>query len=930
MLSILNHLGYVVAAFRDNNQDMDDLLTKAGFVNRKLRIHQNEGVEWLCRCFNDQNGCILADEMGLGKTTQSLAFFSLNIDSSLPSMIIAPLSVLGNWLTEFENFLPSLNVKKYYGDINSRLLLQHSTYDVLVTTYEIFLKDSSFFSSRKWHIAVIDEGHRLKNSEGSTSKLLREVHINFRLLLSGTPVQNNIRELYSLLSFIDDEAFPFADSNEFCERYENESTSDELHDLLRPYLLRRTKNQVLVTLPPSEESILTCDMSFLQKKVYKACLVKDGSVIELESNKSVLQNTIMQLRKCSNHPYMFIGIEPEPFCIGEHIVEASGKLQALDKILKYCKENQHRVLIFSQFTLTLDIIQDYAQYRNFSYERLDGSVRDEERYNSITNFCENEVFCFLLSTRAGGVGLNLTAADTIVFFDSDWNPQNDIQAAARAHRIGQTKPVKIIRLISKNTVDEYMLKKMETKLNLTKRVITEGSFSSLAIAANDTKTLSDMLMFGLSDLFEGDESSDDDLSRVLGETNAAGEWVFVADRSDNNSEIGGNVEDFYDFEGENYRKNNVRNKKAFQNIISENNRSLKANDSSLSRPNKRIHLTSDDQEEQNELLEQHQKLLLEQKRATREAKKLQKWSEMGYISTALPYVDLPSLGSSITLDMEYVVGDVTLPDKSGIVVHCTDSNGRWGSGGLFSALDKQSDSPKKCYELAKDVDDLKQGQCHLVSYSNDLSVALLMCIKRGPSSTKLDLKSLNDALTALGNYAKSNNKAIHMPRIGFKTSDWYSTERLLRKCLLSQDVPTTVYYYSRGIRSNTASKAGHSSSSRPNNSSYFCQNATNSKQNKVNSNFKTKVDNPIKPVNKLQPSSSLSQSFTNSIVYLDPALKPCEMNVLKRYIIAANGEIQSYLDRKITCVVSYNSNFDDPCLNSATVVNPYSISELTS
>ena len=443
-------------------------------------------------------------------------------------------------------------------------------------------------------------------------------------------------------------------------------------------------------------------MSSLQKTIYKACLVKDATVIDLDSNKAVLMNTIMQLRKCSNHPYMFNGVEPEPFCIGEHIVEASGKLVALDKILQYCMTNQHRVLIFSQFTLTLDIIQDYVQYRSFSYERLDGSVRAEERFNSITNFSNNDVFCFLLSTRAGGVGLNLTAADTIVFFDNDWNPQNDIQAAARAHRIGQTKPVKIIRLISKNTVDEYMLKKMETKLNLTKRVITEGGFSSLAAATNDSKTLADIVLYGLSDLFEtseADESSDRDINCLLGETNLASEWVFIDDEKSHDDEFGSNVEDFYDFEGENYRKKNVCNKKVLENIITDSATSQNVDNESSS--HKRVYLSTKEIQEKSDLLQEQEKALADRRQTAREAKKLEKWAEIGYNSTALPKGELPSIGSTNSIDIEYVMGDVTLPGKKGIIVHCTDSRGQWGTGGLFTALNKQSDGPKKLYELSK-------------------------------------------------------------------------------------------------------------------------------------------------------------------------------------------------------------------------------------
>ena len=884
-------------------------LTKAGFENRTLRHHQEEGLQWLCSCYEIQNGSILADEMGLGKTTQSLAFLCVKAKLNCPSLVVAPLSVLNNWSSELTSFLPKFTVIKYYGDAEMRSLLQKRNGNIFITTYETILKDSGFFAGKKWNILIVDEGHRVKNPEGQTNLKLRELECSFRLILSGTPVQNNLRELYSLLSFVDTDAFPVEDIDDFCSRYEKYKFSEELHELLRPYLLRRTKSQVLSKLPPSQESIIICQLSSLQKRVYKGVLTKDASVIDLASNKSVLQNTIMQLRKCSNHPYMFNGVEPEPFRIGEHIVEASGKLKTLDKILKYCQSNNHRVLIFSQFTLTLDILQDYAQYRAFSYERLDGSVRDQERFNSIYNFSQNDVFCFLLSTKAGGVGLNLTAADTVIFFDTDWNPQNDLQAAARAHRIGQTKPVKIIRLVSKNTVDEYMLKKMESKLKLTKRVISEGGFSSLDVAPEDSKTLSDMLLFGLNNLLENDEVIDDDVESLLGETNSNSEWVFVDQpgSSNANGEIGREVDDFYDFEGTNYREKSAKDKETFNKMIKESavSTSVESSSSASGRSRKTVFMSEEEVKEKENILQKQQQAALELRKAKREAKRKEKWDEMGYLSTALPVSVLPDNLSS-TLDLEYVVGDVTLPDKKGVIIHCTDSSGEWGKGGLFTALTKQSQNPRNCYELAKDMNDMRLGQCHVVDYFPDLSVALLSCIRRGSASIKLDLKSLREALTSLGNYAKQNNLSVHMPRVGFSVEDWYGTERLLRKCLLSQNVPTLVYYFSKrkSSRQNTSSpRPGPSSSS----------------------------DDP-----KIQPSStkrlktSLSDCYANKTVYLDPDLSSSERRVLERYVIAANGDVQSFLSENVTHIVSYDTQFQTNVSCRAVIISPSQFAETLS
>ncbi|KAL5477821.1 hypothetical protein EMCRGX_G024669 [Ephydatia muelleri] len=255
----------------------------------------------------------------------------------------------------------------------------------------------------------------------------------------------------------------------------DEGVASMLHFVLQPFLLRRVKSEVLLDLPEKSEVILYTGLSAVQKKLYKAILTKDVSAFGESGSKTRLMNVLVQLRKCVNHPYLFDGVEPEPFEAGEHLIEASGKLFIIDKLLAHLKSRGHRVLMFSQMTRMLDVIQDY---RGYTYERLDGSVRGEERFLAVKNFSNDpESFVFLLSTRAGGQGLNLVGADTIIFVDSDFNPQNDLQAAARAHRIGQIRPVKVIRLLGKNTVEKVILKRAYAKLELTATVIEGGQFS---------------------------------------------------------------------------------------------------------------------------------------------------------------------------------------------------------------------------------------------------------------------------------------------------------------------------------------------------------------------------------------------------------------------------------------------------------------------
>ncbi|XP_037530300.1 chromodomain-helicase-DNA-binding protein 1-like [Nematolebias whitei] len=295
-----------------------------------------------------------------------------------------------------------------------------------------------------WEVLVVDEAHRLKNQNSLLHKTLTTFSVCFRVLLTGTPVQNNLQELYSLLSFIQPSIFAPEDTDSFVDSYSNiqnrPAQAAELQSILEPFLLRRVKSEVAVDLPKKTELVVYHGMSALQKKYYKAILMKDMEAFGNEhSSQNRLLNILMNLRKCVDHPYLFDGVEPEPFEIGEHLIDASGKLFLLDSMLTFLHKGGHRILLFSQMTRMLDILQDYMEYKGYSYERLDGSVRGEERNLAVKNFSSKEIFVFLLSTKAGGVGMNLTAADTVIFVDSDYNPQNDLQAAARCHRIGQNR-----------------------------------------------------------------------------------------------------------------------------------------------------------------------------------------------------------------------------------------------------------------------------------------------------------------------------------------------------------------------------------------------------------------------------------------------------------------------------------------------------------
>ncbi|XP_021013979.1 chromodomain-helicase-DNA-binding protein 1-like isoform X4 [Mus caroli] len=860
---------------RTRVQEQD--LQQWGLTGIRLRSYQLEGVNWLVQCFHCQNGCILGDEMGLGKTCQTIALLIYlvgRLNDEGPFLVLCPLSVLSNWKEEMERFAPGLSCVTYTGDKEERARLQQdlrqeSGFHVLLTTYEICLKDASFLKSFSWSVLAVDEAHRLKNQSSLLHRTLSEFSAVFRLLLTGTPIQNSLRELYSLLCVVEPDVFCREQVEDFVQRYqdmEKESKSaSELHRLLQPFLLRRVKAQVATELPKKTEVVVYHGMSALQKKYYKAILMKDLDAFENETAKKVkLQNILTQLRKCVDHPYLFDGVEPEPFEVGEHLIEASGKLHLLDRLLAFLYSGGHRVLLFSQMTHMLDILQDYMDYRGYSYERVDGSVRGEERHLAIKNFGNQPIFVFLLSTRAGGVGMNLTAADTVIFVDSDFNPQNDLQAAARAHRIGQNKSVKVIRLIGRDTVEEIVYRKAASKLQLTNMVIEGGHFTPGAQkpSAEADFQLSEILKFGLDKLLssEGSSIEDIDLKSILGETKD-GQWTPDALPAAAAAAAGGSLEPeegknhMYLFEGKDYSKEpSMEDRKSFEQLVnlqktllektSHGGRTLRNKGSVLipglaEGPIKRKKILSPEELEDRRKKRQEaaakRKRLMEEKRKEKEEaehrKKMAWWESNGYQSFCLSSEDseLEDLEdgdeSSAELAYEdldstsinYVSGDVTHPqagEEDAVIVHCVDDSGRWGRGGLFTALEVRSAEPRKIYELAGEMEDLSLGDVLLFPIDDKESrdkgqdlLALVVAQHRDRTNVLSGIKmaALEEGLKKIFLAAKKKKASVHLPRIGHATKgfNWYGTERLIRKHLATRGIPTYIYYFPR-------SKARHS------------------------------------------------------------------------------------------------------------------------
>lgn len=416
--------------------------------------------------------------------------------NSGPFLVIAPLSTIVNWQREINGWT-NLDVILYYGSQEDRDLIrsyefrfldkncQGNKIEVLITTPEtcVAVDDKSTtrirreLSSIDWDLVIIDEAHKLKNYDSKLASTLREEY-SFKncVLLTGTPLQNNTEELWNLLNFIarDD----FNDRESFIENFGELKTAtqlEKLHKRIKPYLLRREKEFVEKSVPPKEEIVVEVELTVPQKQYYRAIYEQKTGFLYKQGGKDgpSLSNLAMELRKCCNHPFLIKGAAVE---ISKHfkndsaidvLVKTSGKMTLLDKLLPKLFHDGHRVLIFSQFRMMLDIIEDYIHAKGYFYDRVDGSIVGKKRQAAIDRFSNNDnVFIMLLSTKAGGVGINLTAADTVIIFDSDWNPQNDVQAQARAHRIGQTKPVTVYRLLTKKTYEMVMFRAASIKLGL--------------------------------------------------------------------------------------------------------------------------------------------------------------------------------------------------------------------------------------------------------------------------------------------------------------------------------------------------------------------------------------------------------------------------------------------------------------------------------
>lgn len=470
-------------------QDLPQNPPPAG-LQTTLRDYQHAGLNWLQFLRVTGFGGILADDMGLGKTVQTLALLQYEKEAgrlNAPSLIIAPTSLMGNWQAEAARFTPDLKVLIFHG------LERHEDnfekYDVIVSTYGLIQRDKARFLQHRFYYLILDEAQFIKNARTKTTQIIQQLQASHRLCLSGTPMENHLGELWSLFHFL----MPglLGDMKQFrqwfrnpIEKYQDEARRAVLVKRVQPFMLRRTKNTVMRELPPKTEMVHTIDLTDKQRDLYEAIrMTMEKKVREaiarqgLGKSHIVLLDALLKLRQICCDPRLLS--LPEASIAHGH----SAKLDALMELLENLREEGRRVLVFSQFTSMLALIEQALQHKKFSWLKLTGETRN--RHQMVETFQQGEVDVFLISLKAGGTGLNLTRADTVIHYDPWWNPAVEEQATDRSHRIGQENPVFVYKLITAGTVEETILKLQGKKRQLVQGILSSERGEKLELTESD-------------------------------------------------------------------------------------------------------------------------------------------------------------------------------------------------------------------------------------------------------------------------------------------------------------------------------------------------------------------------------------------------------------------------------------------------------------
>ena len=457
-----------------------------------LRDYQKAGYDWLCFLKNFGFGGCLADDMGLGKTVQALALLlkEKNNRKQRTSLIVCPTSVVYNWQNEIIKFTPELKVLNHTSNEREKNTEHFDDYDIVITSYGILLRDISFLAKYKFHYAILDESQKIKNSNSLTAKAARLLKSNHRLALTGTPIENNTSELWSLFSFLNpgllgtERLFKKTFIQQI-EKKQNIETAEQLKRIIFPFILRRTKENVAKELPPKVEQIIYCPMNEEQEKYYKywkefyrQTILNQIDDVGINKSKMRILEGLTKLRQIACHAKL----------VEKDATKDSGKFEFLKETLLEIISEDHKVLVFSQFVRMLTLIREFLDESQIQYEYLDGkTLKRQDKIDHFQN--DDKLKIFLISLKAGGVGINLTAADYVIHYDPWWNPAVEMQATDRAHRIGQDRMVFVYKFITQNSVEEKIVKMQEKKKELVSQIISTDSSLFKSITKQDVEEL---------------------------------------------------------------------------------------------------------------------------------------------------------------------------------------------------------------------------------------------------------------------------------------------------------------------------------------------------------------------------------------------------------------------------------------------------------
>lgn len=453
-----------------------------------LRPYQKDGVDFLIRMSSNNFNVILADEMGLGKTIQVLAMLSkMQRKNMPPSLVVCPASLLFNWEREAKKFVPSMKVIQLSGANREEEWSDIAKYDLVIISYSVCNRDIDFIRKTQFNFVILDEAQHIKNPGTANAHTCKSVRALHRLVLTGTPLENSSEDLWSIFDFLHHGML--GSFNNFKRAYaaigEDPLLQQDLAARVGPFIKRRTKQEVATELPPKQELTCFCEMPPAQRELYEEMRINGYNMIKSHkkgtSVNTEIFTTLLRLRQICCHPQLLPNFE-------QNTEFPSAKMELLHELLHENLDSGHKVLLFSQFTSILAVIEDYLKANNISYEYLDGTTRNRQQH--VDNFNNDDsIKVFLLSLKAGGTGLNLTSADTVIIFDPWWNPAVELQAADRTHRIGQTKPVNSIKLLVRNSIEEKILQLQEKKQNIFDNVIDNPNLNSEKLSIEDLKFL---------------------------------------------------------------------------------------------------------------------------------------------------------------------------------------------------------------------------------------------------------------------------------------------------------------------------------------------------------------------------------------------------------------------------------------------------------